>query len=141
VLYNTSILLHFVVVVAIALTSHKPDLRKTLDIWQHKLKLNHWSIALQVVGDGALGGTSMGDIQWDVARKCASIRILREEDYDLPIHMARLDQQATIVHELVHLLHSGNPAAKSAEESAVVVQTNALLRANHAWRILAVQDY
>jgi hypothetical protein len=133
--------LHFVVFVAIALTSHRPDLRRTLDVWQQKLKLNHWNIALQVVDDSALGGASMGDIQWDLARKSASIRILREEDYDLPPHMARLDQQATVVHELVHLLHAGNPKAKSAEESAVVEQTNTLLRANHAWRILAVQDY
>jgi hypothetical protein len=134
-------LLHIFAFVALTFASHKPDLRKTLEIWQQKLQLNSWNIALAVVDDHALGGSSMGDVKWDFARKRASIRVLREEDYDLPTQMARLDQQATVVHELVHLLHAGHPEDKSAAEEAVVQETNALLRANRAWRILAVQDY
>jgi hypothetical protein len=109
-----------------------------MDLWQQKLQLTQWTLSLEVVGDHTLGGASMGDIQWDIVRKRAFIRVLREEDYDLPVNMARLDQQATIVHELVHLLHADD---KSSDEASVVSQTNELLRANHAWKILAVQDY
>ena len=131
-------MLYFIALVALTLTSHKPDLRKTLEIWQQKLQLNQWTITLEVVPDRVLGGSAMGDIEWDVVQKRAFIRILREEDYDLSINMARLDQQATVIHELVHLMHAGD---KSTDEAAVVLQTNELLRANHEWKILAVQDY
>jgi hypothetical protein len=134
-------LLHILAFVALTFSSHKPDLHKTLEIWQQKLQLTQWNITLEMVADHALGGVSMGDVQWDFTAKKAFIRVLREEDYDLPVQMARLDQQATVVHELVHILHAGHPADKSAEEASVVQETNSLLRANHAWRILAVQDY
>src|SRR5205823_11040437 len=97
------ILLHFLAFAALSFSSHKLDLRKTLEFWQQRLQLTQWTITLEVVRDPVLGGASMGDIQWDVLQKRAFIRILREEDYDLPANMARLDQQATIVHELVHL--------------------------------------
>jgi len=122
----------------LTLTAHKTDLRRVMDLWQQKLQLTQWTLSLEVVGDHTLGGASMGDIQWDIVRKRAFIRVLREEDYDLPANMARLDQQATIVHELVHLLHADD---KSSDEASVVNETNELLRANHAWKILAVQDY
>ena len=65
---------------------------------------------------------------------------LGEEDYDLPAGMAHLDQQATVLHELVHLLHASNGDAEGADEAHVVIQTNALLRANRQWRILATQE-
>jgi hypothetical protein len=131
-------LLQIIAFVALTFSSHKPDLRRILDVWQQKLQLTEWTIVLEVVRDPVLGGASMGDIQWDVLQKRAFIRVLREEDYDLPVHMARLDQQATIVHELVHLKHAED---KSSDEASVVTETNAILRANHDWKILAVQDY
>ena len=130
-------MLRIIALLTISLYSPHPDLQHTAKVWQSKLRLTGWSISVEVVADKALGGDSMGDIEWDVAKKQAAIRILREEDYDLPPAMARRDQEATLVHELVHLLHANDPDA----ELAVVRQTNALLRANHKWRILAVQDY
>jgi hypothetical protein len=77
---------------------------------------------------------------WDLSAKRASIRILREEDYDLQAGMAHLDQQATVLHELVHLLHAAMRDGQGADEASVILQTNALLRANRQWRVLAVQE-
>jgi hypothetical protein len=124
----------------IALHSIRPDLRHALQIWQNKLQLADWSVAVEIVDDHALGGEAMGDIQWDLRAKRASIRVLREEDYDLPAGMARLDQQATVLHELVHLRHASKRDGQGADEASVILQTNALLRANRQWRILAVQE-
>jgi len=120
--------------------SVRPDLRHALQIWQNKLQLTEWRVTVAIVDDGALDGKAMGDIQWDLGAKRAAIRILREEDYDLPAEMARLDQQATILHELVHLRHASKRECQGADEASVINQTNALLRANRQWRILAVQE-
>jgi hypothetical protein len=124
----------------IALHSIRPDLRHTLQIWQNKLQLADWCVAVEIVDDHALSGKAMGDIQWDLGGKRALIRILRVEDYDLPAGMARLDQQATVLHELVHLRHASKRDSQGADEASVIRQTNALLRANRQWRILSVQE-
>jgi hypothetical protein len=118
----------------------RPDLARALQTWQRKLQLVDWNVAIQVVDDRALGGRAVGDIHWDMRSKRAFIRVLRQEDYDLPVEMAHLDQQATILHELVHLLHAANRDQRGTDEASVVQQTNALLRANHQWNILAVQE-
>jgi hypothetical protein len=118
----------------------RSDLKRTLETWQEKLHLEDWNVTIEVVDDHALGGQSMGDIHWDLTSKKASIRILRERDYDLPARKAQLDQQATIIHELVHLRHASNQDLNGTDESSVVQQTMELLRANHEWRILAVQE-
>jgi hypothetical protein len=78
------------------------DLKRVLHTWQKKLGLTDWTIGVEVVSDSALGGNAMGDVVWDLILKRAAIRILREEEYDLPGPLARLDQQATVLHELVH---------------------------------------
>jgi hypothetical protein len=124
----------------LAQRSVRPDLRHALETWKNKLQLTEWRVTVAIVDDHALDGKAMGDIQWDLGAKRAAIRILREEDYDLPAGMARLDQQATILHELVHLRHASRRDYQSADEASVINQTNALLRANRQWRILAVQE-
>jgi hypothetical protein len=118
----------------------RPDLKRTLETWQQRLHLQDWSVAIEVVDDHTLGGQSMGDIRWNLNARTASIRILRERDYDLPARKAQLDQQATVIHELIHLLHASNQDQNGADEASVVRQTNELLRANRQWRILAVQE-
>jgi hypothetical protein len=119
---------------------YRPDLKRTLEMWQKKLRLADWNVALEIADDQTLGGRAMGDIRWDLNARRASIRVLREQDYDLPPGMAQLDQQATVLHELIHLFHAANQDQDGADEASVVRQTNALLRANHQWRILAVQE-
>src|SRR6266567_2551244 len=124
-------LFKFVALIALALHSPRTDLKQTLRVWQSKLMLTDWRIGIEMADDRTLGGDAMGDIEWDVAAKRASIRVLREQDYDLPVRMARLDQQATIIHELVHLSHVTSGSKEVAgEEQAVVRETNALLEAN-----------
>jgi hypothetical protein len=118
----------------------RADLKRTLETWQQRLHLQEWSVAIEVVDDHTLGGQSMGDIHWNLNARTASIRILRERDYDLPARKAQLDQQATVIHELIHLLHASNQDQNGADEASVVRQTNELLRANRLWRILAVQE-
>jgi hypothetical protein len=118
----------------------RSDLKHTLQIWQKKLVLADWDVVIEIVDDHALGGQAMGDIHWDLNAKRASIRVLREQDYDLPAEMAHLDQQATILHELLHLYHAANNDRDGTDEASVVRQTNTLLRANRKWRILAVQE-
>lgn len=119
----------------------RQDLNRALRTWQKKLGLAGWTVAVEVVSDGVLGGSAMGDVVWNLKTKRASIRILREEDYDLPLRMARLDQQATILHELVHLQHAASGDVMGNVESAVVRETNSLLRANRQWQVLAVQEH
>ncbi len=88
-----------------------------------------------------IGSAILGDITWDVGTKSARIRVLREEDYDLPRKFARRDQEATIVHELVHLRHAISPDARTAhDEEAIVVETGELLRRNRNWLSLAVME-
>jgi hypothetical protein len=119
---------------------HRSALKHTLQTWQKKLALADWDVVIEIVDDRALGGRAMGDIHWDLNAKRASIRVLREQDYDLPSEMAHLDQQATVLHELLHLYHAANNDRDGTDEASVVRQTNALLRANRQWRILAVQE-
>jgi hypothetical protein len=95
---------------------------------------------VEVVDDRALGGRAMGDVVWDLKSKRATIRILGEEDYDPPLQMARLDQQATVLHELVHLHHAASTDSRGGSELAVIRQTNSILRTNRQWQILAVQE-
>jgi hypothetical protein len=123
-----------------ALDPFRPDLKRTLETWQQRLHFETWTVAIEVVDDRTLGGQAMGDIHWNLNARTAAIRILRERDYDLPARKAQLDQQATVIHELVHLLHASNQDQDGADEASVVRQTNEFLRANHQWRILAVQE-
>jgi hypothetical protein len=118
----------------------RPDLKHTLRTWQKKLGLADWIVAIDVVDGDTLGGKAMGDIHWNLSGKRASIRILRDQDYDLPAEMVHLDQQATVLHELVHLLHASKHDHEGTDEASVIQQTNELLRINHQWRILAVQE-
>jgi hypothetical protein len=133
--------LKLVALLAIALHSPRPDLKQTVLTWQGKLRLTGWRIGIETVDDRALGGKSVGDIHWDAGTRVASIRVLREQDYDLPVRMARLDQRATVVHELVHLRHATDNAQEGpGDEGLVVRETNGLLESNHQWRILAAQE-
>jgi hypothetical protein len=118
----------------------RPDLKHTLQTWQRKLGLTDWTVGIQVVDGHALGGKAMGDIQWNLSGKRASIRVLCDQDYDLPAEMVHLDQQATILHELIHLLHASKHDSQGTDEASVVQQTNELLRIHRQWRILAVQE-
>jgi len=107
----------------------------------NKLSITDWHVSVATVRTDEIGDAIVGDITWDVATKSARIRVLREEDYDLPRRLARRDQEGTIVHELVHLRYALSPDMKLAhDEEVVMVATTDLLRRNHNWLSLAVME-
>lgn len=125
----------------LSLHSPRPNLARTSAVWMTKLSLADWHVSVATVGANEIGDEIVGDISWDVRTKSARIRVLREEDYDLPRRFARRDQEATVVHELVHLRYAISPDMKLAhDEEAVMVETGQLLRRNHNWLNLAVME-
>jgi len=110
-----------------------PDFHANLAFWQRALNLQAWQISVELVRAGEMDGGTVGDIDIEVRQKAATIRILREEDSDLPRHLARADQQLTLVHELVHLKRMLRDKAWR-DEAATVAETNALVLSHHRWR-------
>ena len=125
----------------LSLHSPRPNLAHTSAIWIDKLSLADWHVSVVTVRADEIGDAILGDITWDVRTKSARIRILREEDYDLPRKFARRDQEVTVVHELVHLRQATSADPKLAhDEEAAMVETSELLRQNHNWFSLAVME-
>jgi len=105
-------------------------LEKRLVLWQSRLKLSDWNIALRSVHPGVLRQGTLGNIRWDANRKQATIRMLDASDYRTSYEAALRDMEFTVVHELLHLVLSSLPrseASRSDEEHAVNQMTDALL--------------
>lgn len=118
-----------------------PRLDDRVEYWKRVLHLDQWRIAVRVVKRQELADGTEADIETDVGSRTAVIRVLREEDSDLPKRLARADQQVTIAHEMVHLsklVHLGEPYWQ--DESATNAETDALLRHHHCWRELLVVE-
>jgi len=134
-------MLRSLALILLSFHSPRPDLAHTSAIWMNKLSVADWHVSVATVGADEIGDASVGDITWDVATKSAHIRVLKEEDYDLACRLARRDQEATVVHELVHLRYALSPDMKLAhDEEAVMVATTDLLRRDHNWLSLAVME-
>jgi len=88
---------------------------------------------VQLVRIGELDPDTLGDIDIQVGNKTATIRILREQDSEMPRRLARADQQLTLVHELVHLKRMVDGDAWH-NEAATVAQTTELVRLHRRWR-------
>ena len=108
--------------------------REKLSVWQKRLNLQDWDVALEVVRSTELKPKTLGNIRWDTAKKTAVIRVLDPADYRLPFHEMLDDMEFTIVHELIHpefapvLSHfTRSDADRSKEEHAVNHMTDALL--------------
>jgi hypothetical protein len=131
---------HAIFVIA-SLLAPAPRLDERVEYWKRVLHLDQWNITVRLVQRHELVEGTQADIQTDVATRTASIRVLREEDSDLPKHLARADQGVTIAHEMVHLsklVRLGQPYWQ--DESATNAETGALLRQHHCWReLLAVE--
>jgi len=101
-----------------------------LAIWQNRLYLDDWKIAVRLVPSTGLKPKTLGNIHWDTATRIATIRILNVAEYRLPYREMLEDMEFTVVHELIHLQLSSLPrseASRSAEERAVNQITQALL--------------
>jgi hypothetical protein len=77
--------------------------RERLSVWQKRLNLQDWDVALEVVRSTELRPNTLGNIRWDAEKKTALIRILDPADYRLPYGEMLDDMEFTVVHELIHL--------------------------------------
>jgi hypothetical protein len=118
----------FHLVAAIVMFFHcpVPDFKANLSFWQRALNLQDWRVSVQLVRAGDLDPNTLGDIDIEVHNKTATIRILREQDSEMPRRLARSDQQLTLVHELVHLKRMVDGDAWH-NEAATVAQTTELI--------------
>lgn len=105
-------------------------LNQKLFVWQKRLRLENWNIAIKLVHTSELKPKTLGNIHWDADTRRATICVLSPLDYKLDFPDALRDMEFTVVHELVHLQLSSlprNEASRSAEEKAVNTLTEALL--------------
>ncbi|MBZ5583102.1 MAG: hypothetical protein LAQ30_13040 [Acidobacteriia bacterium] len=105
-----------------------------LSVWQKRLKLQDWDIAVVMSRTGDLKPKTLGNIHWDTDKKEAVIHVLDPADYRLPFHDMLDDMEFTVVHELIHLklapLLSNVPrseASRRDEEHTVNQLADALL--------------
>lgn len=108
-----------------------------LSVWQRRLNLQDWKVAVLVVRTSDLKPRTLGNIHWDGEKKTAVIRVLDPADYKLTQQAMLDDMEFTIVHELIHLELSPvlsplqrNDANRMEEEHAVNHMTQALLDLN-----------
>ena len=106
-----------------------------LAVWQKRLKLQDWNIALVVSRATELKPKTLGNIHWDTEKKTATLRVLDPADYKLPFDEMLQDLEFTVVHELIHLELSPvlsplqrNDANRREEEHAVNHMADALLK-------------
>ncbi len=72
-------------------------------VWQKRLNLQDWSIAVVVSRATELKPKTLGNIHWDLEKKTAVIRVLDPADYRLDPREMLQDMEFTVVHELIHL--------------------------------------
>lgn len=77
--------------------------KEKLWVWQRRLGLQDWNVALEVVRSTELKPKTLGNIHWDTEKKTAVIRVLDPADYTLRSQDMLNDMEFTVVHELIHL--------------------------------------
>lgn len=105
-------------------------IEEKLALWQQRLKLENWKIAVAMSRRTDLKPKTLGGIRWDKGKKSAAMAVLDPSEYRLPFGEMLADIEFTIVHELVHLELASLPrseASRSSEEHAVNQITEALL--------------
>ena len=86
-----------------ATTPLESRLDRQLKLWQKRLGLKEWTLALKVVRQSEIDRNSWGAAEWDPVAKTGIISVLDPRDYNLKGEDLRLDMECTIVHELVHI--------------------------------------
>jgi hypothetical protein len=71
--------------------------------WQRRLRLDDWTLRVQVVRQQELDRNTWGNAEWDPVKKTGTIKVLDPQDYNLKGAELRQDMECTIVHELVHI--------------------------------------
>jgi hypothetical protein len=72
-------------------------------VWQRRLNLEDWKIALVMARTSDLRPKTLGNIHWDLETKAAVLHVLDPADYRLPWSEMLDDMEFTVVHELIHL--------------------------------------
>ena len=72
-------------------------------VWQRRLNLEDWKIALVMARTADLRPKTLGNIHWDLEKKAAILHVLDPADYRLPWSEMLDDIEFTVVHELIHL--------------------------------------
>lgn len=72
-------------------------------VWQRRLNLEDWKIALVMARTSDLRPKTLGNIHWDLEKKAAVLHVLDPADYRLPWSEMLDDIEFTVVHELIHL--------------------------------------
>lgn len=72
-------------------------------VWQRRLNLEDWKIALVMARTADLRPKTLGNIHWDLEKKAAVLHVLDPADYRLPWSEMLDDMEFTVVHELIHL--------------------------------------
>lgn len=108
------------------------ELQKLCREWQKRLRLQDWDVKVFVKRESQfINENAAGECSWQLAKKLAVIRILDPIDYGSNLAWPQ-DQEATLVHELLHL-HFAPFAAKddtpedTAQEQAIDLIARALV--------------
>ncbi len=95
-------------------------LDRQMKVWQKRLGLEDWNLALRVVRQSEIDRNSWGAAEWDPVAKTGLISVLDPRDYNLKGGELRLDMECTIVHELVHIQVSPLAAHDEGQREEVV---------------------
>lgn len=101
-----------------------------LEIWLQQLKLDEWTVTVELLRKSEMKSRTLGGIHWDKDAKTAHIEVLDPADYSLPFDEVLADLEFTLVHELVHLELSSLPRSvksRDTEEQVVNQLAEALL--------------
>jgi len=95
--------LFFLVFTCSAMNPLESRLERQMKLWQKRLGLDEWNLALRVVRQSEIDRNAWGTAEWDPELKSGVISVLDPRDYNLKGGELKLDMECTIVHELVHI--------------------------------------
>jgi hypothetical protein len=104
--------------------------RRELAIWQERMNMDDWKIHVELTRASDLEPNTLGNSNWDLDTKEATVHVMSPYDYKLPFQAMLDDMEVTVVHELVHIQLAALPrtqASRGNEEHAVVELTSALM--------------
>jgi hypothetical protein len=86
-----------------AMSPLESRLDRQMRLWQKRLGMDDWNVAVRVVRQSEINPNAWGEAQWDPDNRTATISVLDPRDYNLRGSELRQDMECTIVHELVHI--------------------------------------
>ncbi len=95
-------------------------LDRQMKSWQKRLGLEEWNLELRIVRQYEMDPNVWGTAEWNPEAKTGIISVLDSRDYNLRGGELRLDQECTIVHELVHIQVSPLAARDEGQREEVV---------------------